>query len=595
MAKKRAPRATRDPLSVIAVGALLVVFPLAATPAASDPVMPVRMVLLGLSLALAILGTATGGLPRTVLWSLLAGGVVFLVTSLTGATPLLSLLGRYPRYEGLPMMAAYAACLWVGARLLGPRSERLRNIGTSAVALTALVHAVVALVGLIVSPGDRVTGLLGNSTTLGVWGIVSVGLLGWRLSQDRRTLWVAGALAGAVTLVLSASRGALVGAGVAAAIATVILLRGRRKGWWIPMVAAAALVGAMLLVPTSRSRLTGTSPFSEATISGRLLLWQETWRMIRQDPLLGGGPSRFVDSINPFHTSQWAAAVGPYAPPDSPHSLILQVLASTGVVGLVAVLALAGLLLWPLLRRADLDPWQAAGLTVALGVAAAYLTAFTDPITTPLTALILGGAVATPRATYSTAWKDRALAVLSALTGLFLGGTLLIAELIYSSALGGGVGAAEILRGAAAVRPFDPDLARRVGYTIDRLAESSKADPLVAVTLLVRTCPLLPGSIECLQALADAQDLAGNHTAALETLDVALGIDPYNVDSLLKKGVALATMGKYEDAETAFLSAAAVRPTAAEPWTDLSLLYNLMGRSSDAAAAAAKAEQFTKR
>lgn len=587
--------ARRDLLGPWAVGLLVAALPLAATPLATDPIMPVRFLVLAAGITLGCFAAGTGRLPRLLPWALGCAAAVFVLAALVSATPWLSLLGRYPRYEGLPMMAAYAACLWLGARLAGPDAKRTRDLATSALAIGTIVQGLVAVVQVIATPDVRVTGLLGNSTTLGTWGVLSFAMLGWRASTGKRPLWLAGAAAGAMILVLSASRGALVGVGAAAVMATVILLRSRSRRWWLPGAVALGTVVAMLLVPTGRARLTGATPFAEATVTGRLLLWQETLALLVNHPFLGVGPSRFVDSIVGFHTAAWAAAVGPYAPPDSPHTLVLQVAAATGLLGLAVVLIVAGLAVWPLLRVATLDSWQCGALCVAVGVGVTYLTSFTDPITTPVTALLLGGALAQRSGPLASAWRERSIGVLTAAVGLILGGTLVAAEYLYTTGAGQAYNHGPALVKATTARPFDPDLARRVGYTLDRLAEKGHVDPLTAVPLLRSTCSKLPGSVECLLALADAQDLAGDHNAALTTLNAALALDPFNVDTYLKRGIALASATRYPEAEAAFLKAVELRPTAPEPWTNLATLYQLMGRTSDATAASAQAAQLAKR
>ena len=592
------------------------VLPLAVPLAPTDASSATRLLVLAAGLALGALAPAGGRLDGRVRTAILVGLGVFLASAAISATPALSLLGRFPRYEGLLTVAAYGTLLALGARLLSARDHNNREAFLSALAVAAGVNALVAASQLIGAPTHRVTGLLGNSSILGAFGVVALAALGSRLLVGMRS-WglIAGTLAGGMCLALSASRGALVGLAVAAVVgaAALALRKTGRSRWWWPLLGAAALGAAMLLLPSGRARLTGATPFAEATVSGRLLLWQETWRLWLDQPWLGVGPSGFVDAIGRYHTAAWAEQVGPYAPPDSPHLVLLQVLASTGVLGLLAIAVLAGTLLLALLpalrvtpvtapdasRRAPgrvppppiPDGWVPGALAAAAGLGATYLTSFTDPVCVALVALLLGGAVAVPAQGQD---RVRWLVLPVALALAWLAAGVLVAEQRFSSALAG-PDPGPALASLAAQPGWDPDLPRRIGYALNRLAERGEADPGLAVPVLAGACPRLPSSVECLHSLADAQDLAGDPAAALTTLDRAAPLDPTNVDTALKRGIALAELSRYPEAEEAFRRAAALRPSAAEPWTNLARLFRLTGRPTEADEAQRRADELTPR
>ena len=564
---------------------------MAATPLATDPVMPVRLLVIGIALAVGFWAPSRVGLSRPVLIGVGVLIGVFVVAALAGATPWTSLLGRYPRYEGLPMMLAYASAVVVGARLL--QRPRHHRIFVEVLALATCVNAVVALVQLVTDPGSRVTGLLGNSTTLGTYGLLAVVVIGWALATEPRPILWAGALAAGVCIVLSASRGVLVG--TVAALAAALLVRRfatKPPRWQHLAIGVAAITIAALLVPTTAARVTGSSPFSSSTISGRLLLWQDAVRLWLSHPVLGSGPSRFVDAVNPFHTEAWAAAVGPYAPPDSPHNVLLQVLCATGVVGVLALAGVAYLAGRDAFRLRA--PLLGPAVAVAVGLAVTYLTSFTDPVTTTLAAFVVGGALAArPYDQLTTAQRLWPAGLTLAVTGV-LGGSLLVAEVGYSAALTD-TDPAPAAQRAIAARPWDPDVVRRVSYTVAKRAETAKIDTGYLTAPLAKACARLPESVECLLTLASVKDSTGDVAGALAEAEAAIAIDPTNVDARLAAGIALAKLARYAEAEAAFQHAASLRPTAPEPWTDLATLYDLMGRTSDATAARAKAAELTKR
>jgi len=557
-----------------------------------------------LGVGAALLSRASGRLPRPIVIAVGAAITAFLVSALLSATPMLSLIGRYPRYEGLITIIGYGLALVAGARLLGAGAPAPQRAWfASSVAVAALVNLAACLVQLGTAPGSRVIGLLGNSSILGNWALIALFVLGWQWLERHRNLWLAGMSASAIMLVLAGSRASLVSAAVVLLVLPLAArgVRQRRGGtrpaWWCGLVAAGVLAVAALAVPTSGSRLTGSTPFASATIGGRLLLWQDTLPLVAANSIVGVGPSRFVDAIGAFETPAWAAEVGPYAPPDSPHNLILQLLASTGILGVEATLTvtvLAGVSLW---RRRPWGHWQAGALSAVVAVGISYQFSFTDPVTTTIALTVVGGALA-ERVTGSEPPRRLKIQVAATtawlLAALALAGTALIAETRYSAALGSAHPDPNELVAVTDSRPWDPDLAIRIGSSIAALAEQNRTSPQPGVEMLTRTCTQIPSSTRCRLTLADLQTLAGDPTSAIATLEQALRDDPTNVDGWLKLGIAQAESGD-TTAENTFKTASALRPSAPEPWQDLAALYRRTGRTADADSAAAHAEQLQRR
>lgn len=590
--RKAAKVAEKPPVAAILAAVCLgLVLPVAELPLPTDPVMPLRIIVLGAVLALGMLAPSRARLSRRMVIALGAGAAVFVVTALIGRTPLLSLIGRYPRYEGLPMIAAYAAALAVGARVL--TSAQPRRVFASAVALGGLVNGIVAVGQAVFAGGERVTGLLSNSTTLGTFGLIALVVVGWSLATHARPLLWIGAAGAAACIVLSASRGVLVGLGASVVVALLLRNRAAKPPRWYVLVGGAAVVMAgALLVPSTAARVTGASPFAESTITGRFLLWGESVQLWLAHPFTGVGPSRFVDAINPFHTAQWAAAVGPYAPPDSPHNVVLQVVCATGILGVVALLVIGAMAVRDALSVRS--PQLVTAATVAAGLLATYLTSFTDPITSTLGAFVVGGALAVRHDKPLSKPVRIATATGIGALSLWLGLSLIVAEVQYSRTLTA-TSPMSPAQSAIAARPWDPDVTRRVAYTVTALAETSGADITYVLVPLRNACASLPESTECLVTLSTASDVSGDHAAALQAADVALAVDPTNVDAHLARGIALAGLSRSAESEAAFLAAAQLRPSAPEPWTDLAKLYDSLGQTADATAARAKAAQLTKR
>ena len=602
--------------------------PLAYVPFAQDPRFHLQVLLAAVVVGLATVAPRGGGLPRPVLVTGLLGVGVALVAGVASAAPWASLLGRFPRYEGLPLLLTYVAMAYAGSRLVRPASPALRRQAGWALTAATVVLAGFAVVETIVRQGERILTTLGNASAAGMFGAMALGLLGHQavLGRAGERAWVprVGAVAAIVLTALSGSRGAFLAAGVVLLgllVAAVWELRrrpdstaGRAPGGrvappWRPVaevVGALALLALVVLaLPMTRSRVSGRSPLAADTVTGRELLWRETVRLIADRPVLGVGPSGFVDAIGAFHDAAWQRAVGPALPPDSPHNIVLQVAAAGGLVGLVVVAGLLALVGLELVRRLrGGDRWALGTLSSMVGLGVALLFHFTDPgVLLPAmflagSGLAVGGAPAArpvreEAAGWSSWWLRSAAALLAvfallgltAETNLWRGGRALVD--------GDPVRAAAAFDTAQRITPWDADLPRRAGEAEVRAASAqgrpAGQDPQSAVVRLRAACYRLPRSTECRLALADALDLAGRPADALTVLRAAARLDPTNVDVLLRTGIDLAQTGDTTGAERAFRRAAELRPSAADPWDDLAILYERSGRDTEAAAARAEA------
>ncbi|TSE14751.1 O-antigen ligase family protein [Arthrobacter sp. KBS0703] len=323
-------------------------------------------------------------------------------------TPLASLAGRWPRYEGLLTLGVYVAVFGVGAKVLGGalagRSRQLLSTSLAAAAVVLLLVAVLESNGLRPLGGAadvRPGATLGNATDQGLIGFVIAGVLsagggperGWQFWLRR-----AGLIAAAGVAILSGSRAALAGLLIVALFGSSVWMRSR--SWARPKIAAGAVLAAaavafgVLLVPAARDRL-----LSAGTVDGRWLLWDRSLGLVSADPVFGVGPSGFVDALPAYLNAEWARSVGDSFPADSPHSWPLQLLAAGGVPLLLLVLVLGAVAVAAAVRRMKETQHGADRryMVVVLVTVAAYglalLTHFTSIGTTALVAFLCGGLV----------------------------------------------------------------------------------------------------------------------------------------------------------------------------------------------------------
>ena len=131
------------------------------------------------------------------------------------------------------------------------------------------------------------------------------------------------------SLVWTQSRAALLGFFCGAPIFLAIFWKDRRRRWGILLLLAAAVLFFCYLARlTLREALTLTDIGSR----DRATMWKTAWAMIQANPLWGHGINTFMANYTKYvgDSSRWPA----YA-----HNCYLQIVAETGVVGLVPFVA----------------------------------------------------------------------------------------------------------------------------------------------------------------------------------------------------------------------------------------------------------------
>ena len=374
-----------------------------------------KVLILIVAVLFGILSPRAGRVSRPLKVAIGVAAVWIVVAMLLSESPLASLLGRWPRYEGILTLGLYIAIFFVGAKILGG-SAATDNWQTVRLALSAAAVLLLALSGFEAAGlrpiggalGDRTGASLGNATDQGLVGLVIAGVLSAPLGKSagmRRWLPVLGFASAVMIVLLSASRAALMSLVIVVIAASAILLKkrpGKRSRIPIGLIAAVAAVAASaLLIPPMRERL-----FSAATVDGRTLLWSRALDLVKDHLVAGVGPSGFVDALPAYVDQSWAQSVGDRFPTDSPHSWPLQLLVAGGAPLLVIALVCVGLFIRSALVRISTatEPAGKQQLTVALVTVCAYgfalLTHFTSPGTTGLVAFLAGGLAACHQQTH---------------------------------------------------------------------------------------------------------------------------------------------------------------------------------------------------
>lgn len=209
-----------------------------------------------------------------------------------------------------------------------------------------------------------------------------------------RALGIAAIAAAVVHLVLARSRIDLIAAGAGGVATLWCVLPNRQTARRVLIgggVLAAAVAVAFVVALKSGAGFVGRSD----TIAVRAHIWSGTLDAILASPFrMGTAP--FVDLFPPHRIpEEYRISLGRVA--DTPHNDLLEIAATTGLIGLAVAVAALRLLARRIVSLRDVAPWRAAplaGIGTALFVSALASSPLTHPATALLAALVAGHAAA---------------------------------------------------------------------------------------------------------------------------------------------------------------------------------------------------------
>jgi O-antigen ligase/tetratricopeptide (TPR) repeat protein len=386
-------------LGVAVLCAKVALIPLVFDPSSDVPFV-VPKALLSHGLAYVLVAVIAGLLIRhgraVVVWSWLHVPVLaFLVASalatVFAADPMLGLYGTHGRMLGLASTADGVVLYFAIVLLIRTRAEAFAlALSASGSALAVLGYEALQLLGRdpfswSLDSTVRPFSTLGQSTALAQYlTSLGIGALACGLVVDRvRPLVHVLVLAFAGLLLLGSAatdtRSALIGVAAGSALVGVFvwLLRPSRQARAIALACAASAIaigaGLLMLTPLG-ARLTATIETGqgdangnlidrlEPSAAGRVTLYEIGARMVNERPLLGYGPDNFIVGV-PRYRPERAPVQIRQSLASSAHSWVVQVTATTGVVGLVCFTAIAFVAL-SLALRGGLRPAALAGAAV---------------------------------------------------------------------------------------------------------------------------------------------------------------------------------------------------------------------------------------
>ncbi len=333
------------------------------------------------------------------------GGILAaLLSTVFSLSPRQSLLGEVDSHAGLGHVLALAV-VFAAARMVGTQS---RWWTSASVGLAiACVYALVQMLGL--DPlqwadlsefhtWNRPASTMGHPNYLGGYAVLVLPMLLLLFVEGNRRTRVAIGLLAMVTLlvvVATLSRAAWLAA-LTAAITLWCLWPQRPSLRWsgavcfgfLLIVGLAGLLLGDRFVGSLTERLTGlvVSP-------GRWPIWQGAWQVFLEHPWLGSGLDTFCPAFLRVRTpAYWQVEWG--LVPRRAHNEFLHALATQGLVGATAYLALAATLAWTVVRVWHEQPQQRRLVAVLASILVAFyvqnLFGFAVASTSALFAVVMG-------------------------------------------------------------------------------------------------------------------------------------------------------------------------------------------------------------
>jgi O-antigen ligase len=272
-----------------------------------------------------------------------------------------AIFGTYDRWEGLLTVASYALVFWLAVQLLSGEGDA-RGLTWSLLISGYLIGAVAVLqsgFGLFgggyfqngTNGPIRADVTLANPDFTGIFLAmllpVALAKVISRRPATTRVLAANLVVILALGLLATFTRAAWIGA-VIGVIVVLALRRGRFHPWPVVISVAVVLIGFAALAGTvaSRpstaqggignallSRVVSIADLSSGTEAKRLLVWRDTISLIASRPLVGYGPDTFGLVYPQFQSSNRSGVLW-----DKPHQDALGVMASQGILGLIAYL-----------------------------------------------------------------------------------------------------------------------------------------------------------------------------------------------------------------------------------------------------------------
>ncbi|MFH1621026.1 MAG: O-antigen ligase family protein [Patescibacteria group bacterium] len=144
-------------------------------------------------------------------------------------------------------------------------------------------------------------------------------------AKDLRLSWI-GFAAGLIATLLAKS----VGGTLAILTAVFVTLIWKKRTRFLTLIATGITVITILLIPTLRTPIIHNLSFQDWSGKVRLIIWNESWNMLKDRPIFGAGLGAYPEVIKPYHKATFIEIF------QYPHNIILNLWSETGLLGILA-------------------------------------------------------------------------------------------------------------------------------------------------------------------------------------------------------------------------------------------------------------------
>jgi len=151
--------------------------------------------------------------------------------------------------------------------------------------------------------------------------------------QDRKRLFsLLTAIVSLVGIILARSNGGFIALFVVSTIAMLL----HRRARLIAIGSGVILAITAYAIAPIRMKVMGVLAFKEWSGKVRLIMWRETWEMLKAHPIAGAGFGGYPIVFKPFHKATFIEIF------QYPHNILLNLWSETGLLGIAAFVWIAG-------------------------------------------------------------------------------------------------------------------------------------------------------------------------------------------------------------------------------------------------------------
>lgn len=171
---------------------------------------------------------------------------------------------------------------------------------------------------------------------------------------------------GAGSIVFSLTKGAWVGVLAGIFVGAMIFLRGWKK---VILILIVILSSTLIVVsPDTRGVVFEQINFNSPSGQMRLVVWQETYEMLKNNPVLGAGLAGYQTALQPYH-KDWRPDISPYKLEIFlyPHNVFLNFWSELGLAGLIVFVWLLSIFFYTAWQRRH-QPFSMAALAAMIAL-----------------------------------------------------------------------------------------------------------------------------------------------------------------------------------------------------------------------------------